>query len=116
MADASVELVKSGSHAADNHDAPDGHGEVEVASHAHVQRYNPEAPSEEWGWHGSWREFAPKGSRALLWLFTLGMFVMMIGNHVSHVENWYLGGIGVLMAIWLLRGEIKIRRDRKSRP
>ncbi len=116
MADASVELVKFGATPAADHDAHDGHGEVEVASHGQVQRYNPEAPSEEWGWHGSWREFAPKGSRVILWVFTLSMFVMVLGNHVSHVEDYYLVGIGLRMAVWLLRGEVKIRRERKTRP
>ncbi|AZI59495.1 DUF2631 domain-containing protein [Nakamurella antarctica] len=81
-----------------------------------MQRYNPDAPSEEWGWHGSWREFAPKGSRVMLWIGVAMMFVMLIGNHKSRVEDYYLIGIGLLMALWLLHTEVKIRKQRKTRP
>ena len=41
------------------------HGEVEQAHHAAVVSYNPDAPSEEWGWHGHWGEFAPRGKAQL---------------------------------------------------
>lgn len=94
----------------------DGHGEVEHASHGHVVSYNPDAPSEEWGWHGSWRQFAPKGSRLLLWLMVAGIFLMLFGNHVSRVEDWYLAAFGVGMAVWLLRKDARIRAERKRKP
>lgn len=91
-------------------------GELEHTSHGHLISYNPDAPSEQWGWHGSFREFAPRGSRVLLWIGTLIMFVMLIGNHVSHVEDYYLVGVGLLMAFWLLRTEVTIRKERRRRP
>ena len=98
-------------------DVPESiHGEVEPGSHTTLVHYNPDAPSAEWGWHGSWREFAPKGSRVLLWIGVLVMFAMLIGNHVSHVENYYLIVVGLLMAFWLLRTEVSIRRERRRRP
>lgn len=91
-------------------------GDVELPAHGQLILYNPDAPSEQWGWHGSWREFAPKGSRVLLWVGCAVMFIMLIGNHVSHVENYYLVGIGLLMAVWLLRTEVSIRKERRRRP
>ena len=35
----------------------DGHGAVARVQHGAVVSYNPDAPSEEWGWHGSWQEW-----------------------------------------------------------
>ena len=113
MADTSVESHERGDIQPST--VADDHAQVEQAHHGHVS-YNPDAPSEEWGWHGSWREFAPKGSRALLWIGTLSMFLLLIGNHVSHVEDYYLVVVGLLMAVWLLHTEVTIRRERKRRP
>lgn len=95
----------------------DGHGEVEVAHHGAVVSYNPDAPSEEWGWHGHWSEFAPRGRRALLGLGVVGLLLMGIfGNHVSHVEDYFLVVIAVLMALWMLRTELANKRKRRIRP
>ncbi len=89
---------------------------VERHTTGHVVSYNPDAPSEAWGWHGSWREFAPRGSRFLLWLGVVGILLFLFGNHISHVEDWWLVAIAALYAGWLIRGEVKIRRDRRRRP
>lgn len=98
-------------------DQSEGHGtEVAKVQPGQMVTYNPDAPSEEWGWHGSWREFAPRGSRALLWLGVVGLLLMIFGNHESLVEDWWLIVIAGLMAIWLVFGEIKIRKDRARRP
>ncbi len=78
--------------------------------------YNPDAPSEEWGWHGSWSQMAPRGSRFLLWLGCAGLFLMIFGNQESNVENWWLAVLGTLMAIWLVWREINIRKERARRP
>ena len=94
-----------------------GHGGVlERPQVGPVVSYNPDAPSEEWGWHGSWREFAPRGSRALLWLGVVGLLLFLFGNQQSMVEDWWLLAIAGLMAAWLIWGEIKIRKDRARRP
>ncbi len=91
--------------------------EVQQAAHGYVVRYNPDAPSEEWGWHGSFREFAPIGSRIMLWVAVAVIFIMIFaGNHVSHVEDYWLAGIGILMAVWLLRADARLRRERRRRP
>jgi hypothetical protein len=98
---------------------PTDHGsgaEVEQAPHGAVVSYNPDAPSEEWGWHGSWREFAPRGSRFLLWLGVAGLLLLIFGNQQSHVEDYWLVAIAGLMALWLIMGEIKIKKDRARRP
>ncbi len=103
----------------DGADAPgaDGHGAVEVAHHGAVVSYNPDAPSEEWGWHGHWGEFAPRGKAMLLWLGVFGLVCLaLFGNQVSHVEDYWLLGIAVVMATWIVRGNIALRRKRRIRP
>jgi hypothetical protein len=95
--------------------AAGGHGEVEPARHA-VLRYNPDAPSEDWGWHGQWKLFASRGSKVLLTIFTAVMFLMLFGNHVSHVEDWYLVTTGVTLIIWLGAREAAARTERRRRP
>ncbi|MGI8416370.1 MAG: DUF2631 domain-containing protein [Nakamurella sp.] len=96
--------------------AGDGHGAVEQVSHLPALSYNPDAPSEAWGWHGEWRLFASRGSRLLLGVFTAMIFLMIFGNQVSHVEDWWLAGIGILMVIWLVSREAAARRERNHRP
>ena len=110
------EAEHSAGHGDQEHDHEHGPAELANVSHAQVVSYNPDAPSEEWGWHGSWRQFAPKGSRMLLWLFTASIFLMLFGNHVSHTEDWFLVLSGVLMAYWLLKHEVRLRAERKRRP
>ncbi len=92
--------------------------EVATTHHAAVVSYNPDAPSEEWGWHGSWREkIAPRGSRVLLWLGVVGLVLLaFFGNHESRVEVYWLVAIAGLMAIWIVAGEISIKRERRRRP
>jgi len=93
------------------------HGEVEVAHHGAVVSYNPDAPSEEWGWHGHWGEFAPRSKAALLWLGVVGLVCLaLFGNQVSHVEDYWVLGIAVLMAGWIIRSNIALRRKRRVRP
>lgn len=96
----------------------DAHGaEVATVAHGEVVSYNPDAPSEEWGWHGSWSDMAPRGSRALLWLGVIGMLLMVwSGNHESQTENWWMISIAGLMAIWLVAREVQIRKERARRP
>ena len=97
----------------------DSHGGAQVAKVIPGQMvpYNPDAPSEEWGWHASWREIAPRGSRFLLWLGVVGIVLLaLFGNHESRVEDYWLLSIAALMAIWLVAGEIKLRKDRARRP
>jgi Protein of unknown function (DUF2631) len=96
-------------------DMAPSHSEIAAPSHGHHVHYNPDAPSEQWGWHGTWREFAPRGRNILLGLFAATMFLMLIGNHVSRVENYYLVGIGILMIIWMVRGNLETKKARRRR-
>lgn len=97
------------------HDGSDEHAEVAPRSGVPV-RYNPDAPSEAWGWHGEWRLFASKGSRILLAVFTAVILLMLFGNHVSHVEDWYLILFGVGMIVWIASREASARKARRRRP
>jgi hypothetical protein len=102
--------------AVDDH-AVDEHGALEPAHHAAIVAYNPDAPSEEWGWHGHWSEMAPRGKAILLWLGVFGLVCLaLFGNQVSHVEDYWLIVIAILMAAWIVRGNIAMRRKRRIRP
>ena len=87
-----------------------------VAHHAPVPSYNPDAPSEAWGWHGHWSDFALTGRRILLGLGVVGLLLMLLGNQQSHVEDWYLIAFAVLLLVWTIRSERAIRRRRKIKP
>jgi len=101
---------------ADGHGA-DPHGSLEPAHHGAVVSYNPDAPSEEWGWHGHWGEFAPRGKAILLWLGVVGLVCLaLFGNQVSNVENYWLIAIAIVMAIWIVRSDMAVRRKRRIRP
>ncbi len=65
----------------------DGHGAVARVQQGAVVSYNPDAPSEEWGWHGSWQDMAPRGSAFLLWLGVAGLVLLIFGNQESKVED-----------------------------
>jgi len=92
------------------------HDEDEQHSSALV-RYNPDAPSEEWGWHGHWSDFAPRGRNLLLGLGVVGLLLMVvIGNHQSHVEDYFLVLSAVAMAAWMVRGTLAKKRERRIKP
>ncbi|MET0967322.1 MAG: DUF2631 domain-containing protein [Nakamurella sp.] len=111
---AGTELERSsaaGRHQDDSHGA-----ELAPVQHGEVVSYNPDAPSEEWGWHGSWQDMAPRGSAALLWLGVVGILLLIFGNHESYVEDYWLVVIAGLMAIWLIMRGRKHKQDRARRP
>ena len=94
----------------------DSHGEVETAHHGEIVSYNPDAPSEEWGWHGHWSDFAPRGRFLLLGLGVVGLLLMLLGNHQSHVEDYFLIITALLMAGWMARTYVQRKRERRIRP
>ncbi len=57
-----------------------------------------EEPSVEWGWHGSF----PRAKRIAGWSTAAAMFFMLIGNHQSNVENWWLIALGTGLTLVLL--------------
>jgi hypothetical protein len=94
----------------------DGHGAVARVQQGAVVSYNPDAPSEEWGWHGSWQDMAPRGSAFLLWLGVAGLVLLVFGNQESKVEDWWLLVIAGLMAIWLIMRRRAWKKERARRP
>lgn len=67
-----------------------------------VDPYGPaanEEPSVEWGWHGTF----PRAGRIAGWFTAASMFFMLIGNHESNVENWWLFALGTGLVLLLLR-------------
>lgn len=89
-----------------------GQDAVEAAPAHPPVSYNPDAPSEEWGWHGSWREFAPRGSNLIL---GLGVVLLLLQNftiHESNVEAYYYNGLALIGALYLV---YRVRSGRKLR-
>lgn len=67
-----------------------------------VDPYGPaanEEPSVEWGWHGTF----PRAGRIAGWFTAASMFFMLIGNHQSNVENWWLFALGSGLTLLLVR-------------
>ena len=74
-----------------------------------VERYNDvdvaDVPSAAWGWsrinHRTWY-----GVGIFIIVFLLGM---LRGNHIGHVEDWFLIAFAVFTAFWIVR-DIVLRR------
>ncbi|AWV48105.1 hypothetical protein JK2ML_1584 [Mycobacterium leprae Kyoto-2] len=65
-----------------------------------------EVPSVAWGWsrinHHTWH---------IVGLFAIGLLLAMLrGNHIGHVENWYLIGFAALVFFVLIRDLLGRRR------
>lgn len=58
-----------------------------------------DVPSAKWGWseinHSTWHIAGLAGIGFLL--------LMLHGNHVGHVENWFVIGFAVIGAVFLIR-------------
>ena len=75
-----------------------------------VERYTEvdtaEVPSANWGWtkitHRTWYAMG-----IFIILFLVGM---LHGNHIGHVEDFFLIGFAVLIALALLRDVVMRRR------
>lgn len=81
---------------------------VEKQQRADVSAVDPrDEPSAEWGWHGSF----PKGSRIAGWFSAFALFIMLIGNHKTMMEDLWLIGLGSALVIALLVG---MRRRRTA--
>jgi hypothetical protein len=94
-----------------------GHADLAATGSHAVVAYDPDAPSEAWGWHGHWRAMAPRTSSFLLWLGVFLLLCLNLTTHVSNVEGWYYNGIAILMAVWLVRRQVSWRRaQRRAAP
>ncbi|MGI9124482.1 MAG: DUF2631 domain-containing protein [Mycobacterium sp.] len=75
-----------------------------------VERYSEvdpaDVPSAAWGWtkinHRSWYAMG-----IFIIVFLLGM---LRGNHIGHVEDWFLIAFAAIVAIVMLRDVIMRRR------
>ena len=92
------------------------HGEVAVAGGNELIPYNPDAPSEAWGWHGHFSDFAPRGRAAFLLVGVAGLFLMIWGNHVSHVEDYWLAAIAIILGVWAIRSQRARTKARRLKP
>jgi hypothetical protein len=62
-------------------------------------------PSAEWGWHGGF----PKGMVIAGWVSVFIILAMIIGNHTGRVENLWLIGIALVMALGLVLHSVRKR-------
>lgn len=72
---------------------------VEKQQRADVGAVDPrDEPSAEWGWHGTF----PKATRLAGWFSAFALFIMLIGNHVTAMEDIWLIALGSSVVIALL--------------
>jgi hypothetical protein len=65
----------------------------------------PDEPSVEWGWHGSF----PRGEVIAGWVCVVILLLFLIGNHTGRVEDLWLIGLAVVMAIGLIMHSVRRR-------
>ena len=53
---------------------------------------------EDWGWHGE----AGKGGRIMGWLMVAFLLTMLVGNHEGRVEDLWLLGAALTLAVTLV--------------
>jgi hypothetical protein len=81
---------------------------------AHPHPADPHAePSADWGWHGGF----PLAGPIIGWFTVFALFMMLVGNHRSHVEDIWLIGLGLVLVVMLVGSHLKSRRlkSRQSR-
>jgi hypothetical protein len=63
-----------------------------------------EVPSAEWGWSGgNPRVWHISGILIAVFLFAMSQFSPLHGNHVGHVEDWYLVGFAIAILAFVIR-------------
>lgn len=93
-----------------------GHDVATTEHGGAVVSYNPDAPSEEWGWHGHWSDFAPRGRFLMLMLGVAGLLLMQIGNHEGNTENIFLVATAAVIVFWMVRTQVARRRRKRIKP
>ena len=75
-----------------------------------VERYSEvdtaDVPSAAWGWS----KITPRTWYALGIFIVVFLLGMMHGNHVGHVENWFLIGFAAIVAFVIVRDWVMRRR------
>ncbi|MFN2495537.1 MAG: DUF2631 domain-containing protein [Pseudonocardiaceae bacterium] len=66
-------------------------------------------PSAEWGWHGTF----PRATNIAGWITAIALFAMLIGNHENYVEDLWLIGLGTLLVVMLIGGQVSRLRSRR---
>ena len=72
-------------------------GREEAVVRAGEQPVQHESP-EDWGWHGE----AGKTGRIAGYVMILALLVMLVGNHEGRVEDLWLIGSALIIAIMLI--------------
>ena len=62
-------------------------------------------PSAEWGWSGGF----PRGEVIAGWVCVVILLLFLIGNHTGRVEDLWLIGLAVVMAIGLIMHSVRRR-------
>ncbi|TFV56499.1 DUF2631 domain-containing protein [Mycobacterium sp. PS03-16] len=65
-----------------------------------------DVPSAEWGWSKE----SPRVIHISLLLGAAFILVMLRGNHVGHVEDWFLIGFAAVLVGWVVRDWFMRRR------
>jgi drug/metabolite transporter (DMT)-like permease len=62
-------------------------------------------PSVRWGWHGSF----PNATRVAGVIVAIVLLLMVIGPYQSHLQDWWIVGIALLILAAIVRGTMKRR-------
>ena len=89
--------------------ATDQHSTDDHSAALTAQEDSAQEPSAEWGWHGTF----PRATNIAGWSVAAALFLMLIGNHESYVEDVWLICLGTLMVLLLVGGAISRRRSRR---
>ena len=77
---------------------------TEVEQYSEVD--TADVPSAAWGWS----KITPRTWYALGIFIVVFLLGMMHGNHVGHVENWFLVGFAAIVAFVIVRDWVMRRR------
>jgi len=77
---------------------------TEVEQYSEVD--TADVPSAAWGWS----KITPRTWYALGIFIVVFLLGMMHGNHVGHVENWFLTGFAAIVAFAIVRDWVMRRR------
>lgn len=92
--------------------APDQHPADQHATGHGVDPHDVDPhrePSADWGWHGGF----PLAGPIIGWFTVVALFAMLIGNHESRVEDVWLIGLGLLLAMMLIGSHLNSRKARR---
>jgi hypothetical protein len=89
--------------------ATDEHAPHEHSTAVAPRGADPQEPSADWGWHGTF----PRATNIAGWITAASLFLMLIGNHQNYVEDVWLIVLGTLLVAMLVGGQVSRRRSGK---